>query len=72
MDNQQVKYICRSHFVDDAAWNNFLRYKSLQDLKVAAAHNKTSRKQKRLNAFISITKELQEKNETAAANYLRV
>lgn len=42
----QTKYMSRNDFISDEAWNKFLRYRLCQQSKMAAAHNRSSRKTK--------------------------
>lgn len=44
----KTEYISREDFVSDEAWNRFLRFTASERCKMAAAHNRNARKEKKI------------------------
>lgn len=71
MNGFKVDYICRYDFVNDAAWNRFLIFLSYQRSKTAAAHNRNSRKKRKIQSLKGVINTLDRKEEFNAADYLK-
>ncbi|XP_024892545.1 uncharacterized protein LOC112467887 [Temnothorax curvispinosus] len=57
MNGFKTEYIFREDFVSDEAWNRFLRFTTYKKSKMAAAHNKNSRKGKKIKNLKVLIKE---------------
>ncbi|KYN09506.1 hypothetical protein ALC57_18374 [Trachymyrmex cornetzi] len=68
----QTKYMSRNDFISDEAWNKFLRYRLCQQSKMAAAHNRSCRKRKKIQNLQILIKDLEKIEEFNAAEYLKV
>ncbi|GAB1864054.1 THAP domain-containing protein 9 [Camponotus japonicus] len=69
--NYKTERISREDFVSNEAWHRFLRYRNFTQSKIAAAQNKSSRKQKKINNINILITKLTEKAEFNAAEYLK-
>lgn len=72
MNCYKTEYISREDFVSDEAWNRFLRFTTYERSKIAAAHNKNSRREKKIKSLKVLIKDLKRKGEFNAAKYLKV
>lgn len=60
MNCYKTEYISREDFVSDEAWNRFLRFTTYERSKIAAAHNKNSRREKKIKS-LNFDKRFEEK-----------
>ena len=69
MNGFKTEYLCREDFLNEEAWNRFLRYSAYQRSRTAAAHNKNSRKQKKIKNLIGLINTLVKRDKFDAAKY---
>ncbi|XP_046740903.1 uncharacterized protein LOC124408197 [Diprion similis] len=68
----KTEYVCREDFVNEEAWNRFIRYSAYQRSRIAAAHNKNSRKDKKIKNLAHVIATLDKREEFDAAEYIKV
>jgi len=51
MSSFKTEYISREDFMSDEAWIRFLRFTTYERSKIAAAHNKNSRKENKIKSL---------------------
>jgi len=72
MTSFKTEYISREDFISDEAWTRFLRFTTYERSKIAAAHNKNSRKENKIKSLQGSIKDLERREEFNAAEYLKV
>jgi len=72
MTSFKTEYISREDFISDKAWTRFLRFTTYERSKIAAAHNKNSRKKNKIKSLEGLIKDLERRKEFNAAEYLKV
>lgn len=72
MNGFKTEYITREDFVSDEAWNRFLRLITYERNRMAAAHNRNSRKEKKIRNFKLLLKDLVNDEELDATQYVKV
>lgn len=72
MNGFKTEHITREDFVSDEAWNRFLRLITYERNRMAAAHNRNSRKEKKIRNFKLLIKDLENREELDAAQYVKV
>ncbi|XP_046626987.1 uncharacterized protein LOC124308373 isoform X2 [Neodiprion virginianus] len=58
MNGFKTDYICQEDFVNKDAWNRFLTYVAYQRSRIAAAHNRNSRKERKMQNLIDVIETL--------------
>ncbi|XP_033312273.1 uncharacterized protein LOC117211981 isoform X1 [Bombus bifarius] len=72
MNGFKTEYITREDFVSDEAWERFLRLITYERNRMAAAHNRNSRKEKKIRNFKLFIKGLENSEELDATQYVKV
>ncbi|XP_060830919.1 uncharacterized protein LOC132915205 isoform X2 [Bombus pascuorum] len=72
MNGFQTEHITREDFVSDEAWNRFLRLITYERNRMAAAHNRNSRKEKKIKNFKLLLRDLENRDDIDAAQYVKV
>ncbi|XP_043603613.1 uncharacterized protein LOC122576841 [Bombus pyrosoma] len=72
MNGFKTEHITREDFVSDEAWNRFLRLITYERNRMAAAHNRNSRKEKKIKNFKLLIKGLENHEELDATQYVKV
>ncbi|XP_012173335.2 uncharacterized protein LOC100643019 isoform X2 [Bombus terrestris] len=72
MTGFKTEHITREDFVSDEAWNRFLRLVTYERSRMAAAHNRNSRKEKKIKNFKLLIRDLENRDEVDAAQYVKV
>ncbi|CAH2089868.1 unnamed protein product [Euphydryas editha] len=70
MDGYQHSHISRQDFVSDEAWGRFIKFIRYKNRQIAVAKKRISRREKKISNFKDLVKSLQNKNISAAAEYL--
>ncbi|XP_071877380.1 uncharacterized protein isoform X2 [Bombus fervidus] len=72
MNGFKTEHITREDFVSDEAWNRFLRLVAYERNRMAAAHNRNSRKEKKIKNFKLLMKDLENGDDVDASQYVKV
>lgn len=67
-----VLYLSRHDFSSEESYQKFLDFVDVQRLKLVAARNQNSRKNKKLKLYSGMINDLKNNQETAAVQYLQV
>lgn len=72
MDGCQPSHISRQDFVSDEAWGRFIKLMRFKNSQITGAKKRSYRRGKKISNFKELVKSLQDKNTSAAAEYLEV